>query len=359
MGDVSIASLDAWSFSPRNPALLGQLPAAGLHFSAATEFNRLSGAGASATRVEGFVPLLWGATPLVGGLVGAVSLCGLTDGRYEIAQEIEGDPTSYTLHTRGKGGWTQLGLSLARGIGVVSLGVQLEVPFGNLTEEVTREFASSDYVERQEKIETLIEDAILLTFGGHVRQGRVSAGVFTRLSSQVDVTTRHKSTIGEIEYSRSLEVPVAYGAGAAFQLTPRLVVSGEWRRQAWTDARLGSPVGADLEAFSIPKRKFEDVGAWGAGLQWVRGSERKRSVSGGMRLRAGYGHAPWNMKGPYEGRVTDRTITAGVGIPFRDEFGVIDAAVRYTMRREDGGDLRENVLGFVFGLSFSKRQRAY
>ena len=141
----------------------------------------------------------------------------------------------------------------------------------------------------------------------------------------------------------------------AVSISQQLVVVGDVRRQSWSSAELG----LSGDGGGGVSRKFLDTTEGGAGLQWTRAGERKDSPFSRMQLRAGYRHIPWNMAGPAFGHVTDQVFTTGVGIPFRDDSGMIDIALRYTSRRETGNDLKENIISLLFGLSFSKQERPY
>jgi hypothetical protein len=65
------------------------------------------------------------------------------------------------------------------------------------------------------------------------------------------------------------------------------------------------------------------------------------------------------VAGPLAGRLVERTVTVGAGVPFSDGSGALDLAVRQTFRRESGSDLEERVLSFVVGISFSRQPREF
>jgi len=355
MGDVTIVAPSRWSFSPTNPSLLARLPGAGVHLTAGTDFTRVDAGLGTETRTDGRIVTLHAATPLPMGLVGAASLAEMSDGRYDIAHEIE-STTTYTLRARGTGGWTQGGLALARRYRGLSLGAGVMFPFGSLHEEFTREFDDDEYEDRQEELDTTLEGATFLTFAGHFEYEPIVLAGFVQLPTEGELETERTWEGGKSASSRSFDIPGAFGAGTRVSVSPRLTVVGDIRRQSWSSAELeDSGEGGDGAA-----RPFFNTTEFGAGLQWTQAGERTESSFSRMQLRAGYRYIPWNMAGPALGhRVTDRVLTAGVGIPFRDESGMIDIALRYTSRREADSDLKEDIISVLFGLSFSKQERPY
>ena len=294
--------------------------------------------------------------PLGAEVVAGLALYQRADGRYELTQRIGGSP-GYDLELLGEGGFTEVALSLARRFGDASFGLQLGLPFTGIDETINRRFDDAEFSDREETLETNLDDAVFVTAGGEATVGPVSLGAFFQLPSTGTVATRREAGGVVNESSFELGIPPAFGGGLAVQVVPGLQLAGEYRRQAWESAEIDGTDWRELPSDSRP-RGYKDQDAWGVGIEW-QPQDDDAPVNRSLIWRAGYGSEPWMVAGPSFGRVLDQTFSAGLGVPFREGNGRIDLALRYTRRRESNSDLRENVVGFVLGVAFARQPREF
>jgi hypothetical protein len=355
-GDVSAVGPEDWGFSVQNPATLASMPRASAFVSAVTEITHVRGGGVDDRRADGRIPLLAVGMPF-GRTVAALTLSELNDARYEISQPV-GAGTGYNLRSKGDGAWSELGVAVARGLGPAALGVRIGIPFSDFREVITRSFESeSGLSSRVERSETGLDEFVFVTLGARYRVRRADLAVFGDLPSEGEVVTRRA---GAIDTSYALEIPPAVGIAASCRVGSRLTALAEYRRRAWSDVRIDGADWRTLAGERALPRGFKDVDAWGVGLELSgRPPDARGSVWSKTRWRAGYGVLPWNTAGPRAGRLVERTITVGAGVPFSDGSGALDLAVRQTFRRESGSDLEERVLSFMVGISFSRQPREF
>jgi hypothetical protein len=355
MGDVSVVGAARFGFSPRNPSLAGYMDRPAGYASVTSDFTRVDAGAGIQTRPDATLPLLGVGVPLGAGIVASGHIHPLTDGRYEITQQIPGNP-SYELEMTGEGGWTQLSLGLARRFGDVALGLQVGIPFTALDETASRTFGDDAFANRNERLETDLDDALFVMGGVHYTTGPIDAGAYIQLPTTGTVVIRREA--GQVVTSDQFElgIPAAFGGGLGVRLPGGLRVAGEYRRQGWDSTEIDGESWRELPR-SERTRGYKDQDAWGVGMEWQRPS--REGLSSAPLWRAGYGFEPWVTAGPNFGRVTDRTLTAGVGIPFREGNGELGIALRYTFRRESNGDLEENVFGIVLGLAFARQPREF
>lgn len=355
MGDVSVVGAARFSLAPRNPARTAFLDRPAGYASVTSDFTRVRAGEGVQTRPDATLPLLGVGVPLGAGIVASAHIYPLTDARFDISQSIQGAP-DYTLETKGEGGWTEAGLTLARRFGAVALGAQIGVPFTAIDETISRRFEDDSFADRNERLETDLNDAVLFTTGAHYSVGPIDAGAYFQLPTTGTVASRREAGGVATTSSYELGIPAAFGGGLGVNVPGGLWLAGEYRRQPWASAEIDGASWRELP----PKertRGFKDQDAWGVGLEWQRPVEE--GVSRSPLWRVGYGQEPWIVAGPTFGRVLDRNFTAGVGIPFREGNGELGIALRYTRRRESTSNLEENVVGIVLGLSFARQPREF
>lgn len=361
MGDVSLVSTSGWSHAPRNPAVLSAIPEASGHLSVASDFTSSDGGAGSDTRSDSRLSLASFGIPLGRGFVVGGALYELNDARYHLRQTIEGDP-DYDLVTEGTGAWTQASLGLARRMGWLHLGVQVGIPFSSIEDDVTRDFADgASFSDRSETSTTILDDVTFLSGGVQVtpEQWPVKLGGFYQLPTDGRIERKQQLFGGNTSSSYSIGIPAAFGAGLGLSVGP-VELTGEYRRQAWrSSTEIGAVPWEENELVDFP-RGFEDVDAWGVGIEWRRSGEtRARSAWKRLLWRAGYAVEPWMFEGPNFGEVTDRTVTSGFGVPFKDGNGELNVAVRYTLRDESTSDLEERVVSILFGITYARQPRSY
>lgn len=360
MGGTSIASPSRWAFAPRNPAMLGYKRDASVHVSVQTDFTRVREFDTADTRTDARFPVLAVAVPLFSEVVAGVSLFDLNDPRTNITQTISGDP-DYELSTKVDGAWTEVAFTVARPIGPGSLGLQLGFPLSSFDQTATRTFSEQGFSNRTERTQTSLEDIVFLALGGHVQVGRASAGAYWQFETTGEVAST--LSLGEDAESRtdfSWTMPAAFGAGVALDVSEQLTLTGEWRRQEWDTSLINGFAWRERAETVGIRNAFQNVDAFGAGLEWRRGTPATRSVWKRLSWRAGFGIEPWMVTGPNGGEVTDRNVSLGLGIPFAAGNGELGTALTFTSRRESGDQaLREDVVSVLFGLSFAKQPRTY
>jgi len=361
MGDVSVVSTSSWNHSPRNPAVLATIPDASGHLSLSSDFTSSDAGFGSETRADARLSLASFGVPLGKGFALGAALFEMNDARYFLRQTIDGDP-SYDLVSEGSGAWTQATLSLARHMEWLRVGVQAGLPFSSLEDEVTRDFADADtYSDRTETHTTTLEEVEFLTAGVELVPERwpVRLGGFFQLPTQGEVVDKQRLFGGTSESSYTLDIPHLVG-GAFGVSVGALELVGEYRHQPWaSNTEINGVPWRDSDDLTIT-RGFKNVDAWGVGLEWRRSGETlARSAWKRLVWRAGYAFEPWVFAGPNWGRVTDRTVTSGLGIPFKDGNGELDIAVRYTLRDESTSDLEERVISVLFGITYARQPRSY
>ncbi len=359
MGDVSLVSSSAWSFSPRNPSLMAGLPDAAAYLSFNADFTQVDAGAGRETRPDGGLPFVAVGLP-ISRVTLALSLFEMTDARHSFVQRIEGDPTAYDLISEGSGAWSRIQAAVAGSVGrSLSVGASVGIPFSSIEDHVTRDFHTTGYVDRDERSRTSLEDVSFLALGAQYRVGALTFGGFGELPTSGEISTVVE-LIGDTETRTTYDIslPGAFGVAGSFLVSPTLAVSGEFRRQPWSDVEIDDVPWeeSDLDI----ARAYEDVDAWGVGLEWRRGARSESiRVRDHIQYRLGYAFTPWMTAGPNGGRVTDRSLTTGIGIPFARDNGELNVALRYTQRREAGSDLRENVVSVTFGVSFARQPRDY
>lgn len=362
LGDVSVTPGARWPFSPRNPAMLAGLSEASIYLSYGADFTKPDVGGESSTRSDGKLPLLAAAAPITRGIVFGVHLQELNDGRYHTTQSVAATPElpGYELRMKGSGAWTEAAAACAARFGSWRIGVELGLPFSSVEDEVTRDFTADGYADRTLITKTELEDALFTTFGLGYAKGPVSAGLFAELP-QTGLIATSIELPGEDERTEySIRIPEAYGIGASVDVTPALSLCGEFRRQPWASTELrGQPWELEAENLGIT-RAFSDVDAWGVGLEWRRGAAKERpSAWESVMVRAGFSTQPWNVTGPSGGKLTERSFTGGLGVPFARANGELGLALRYTMREEENSAFQENAFSLAFGVSIARQPRDY
>jgi len=340
--------------------MMAYLPKAAGHLMVGSSLTKAETGLETNNRADARLPLLGVGIPLKPGVVLGLTAFPLAAVRYDLSQQIEGDP-DYLLRTKGSGTWTDIAATFAARGGNGALGLQVGIPVSGFGETVTREFDTEGYTTRTEEWQTELRDALFAVAGAQYQLWILGLGGFVQMPTEGTVENVQELPDGsESKSSYTVGFPAVYGGGASLKLTKSFTLAGEYRRFPWSEIEIDGENWRESANELDFINGFKDIDAYGAGIEWVNGvGSVSRSVWDHLSYRIGYSFQPWLSAGPNLGRVTDESATIGLGIPFERGNGAIDIALRYTRRLESESDLREDVIAFLFGISFGGQPRDY
>jgi len=185
---------------------------------------------------------------------------------------------------------------------------------------------------------------------------RVSFGAFFSTGASPSVTETFR-TSGEDDIERGtaeVDLPPAFGAGAAIFITPRWRLCGDVVQRTWEDVAIARPGGEAGE------RDFRNTTRWGIGLERIPAFNRDATPLASLVWRAGFAWIPWYVSDANGDGIDEWRATAGVGVPIQQNRGMIDIGAAYGRRgsRAENG-LEEQYVSFALGFTFARVLREY
>lgn len=157
---------------------------------------------------------------------------------------------------------------------------------------------------------------------------RVSLGGFIASAGSGDIEETYQG-FGETESTAdtaSVDLPLGLGGGVAVELKRGMRLSADlvWRR--WEEAGFSGPSVPRLEP------RFRNTLRWGIGLERVPRIEKSTPVLRSITWRAGFAMIPWYILDADGDGVGEWRLSAGAGIPIRQNRGSIDLMLAYGRR---------------------------
>jgi hypothetical protein len=347
MGGLGIAVADRRSFGLVNPATSAFVEQPTIHLSISPETRRSEDAGRRVWANSSDVPLLRGLILLPRGGRFSAALRQWNRAAFEVADEGAGDTLlPETRRIEGRGGFTALSLSLAaRPLPWAGVGVMADLPFGSIRETWTRDF-DDPLIDSRDELKTTAGPRPVWTIGGVASVRAATLGAFFRPAQKVDLDDEHTTAAGFVtKGTRSLRLPAETGVGATVSLRPGLLLGAEIAYAAWGSA----------EVDGVRPAGFMDVTRIGAGLEWVRDKSPRGRYFRRIPLRLGYYRQPWHFRDSDGNRIAEEFVSAGSGLPFIRDNGMIDAAIELGRRGDLGTNgLEEKIVRFTISVTYSR-----
>jgi len=242
-----------------------------------------------------------------------------------------------------------------------ALGGGIGLTAGTLRDKTLYAFGDSaedhGYADGSDLRRLLVKPAVSFSAGALLRAlPRLSLGGFLTTAASGDIEETYQgfgATETTVDTAR-VDLPFGLGGGAAVQLTNDLRLSADlvWRR--WEEAGFAGVSDARLAP------RFRNTLRWGVGLERVPVVEKTTPLLRSISWRAGFAMIPWYLRDRDGDGIDEWRLSAGAGIPIRQNRGSIDLMLAYGRR----GSLAANGLEetyFRFGLAgtFARVLREY
>jgi hypothetical protein len=330
MGSVATPLTSATDISVINPAAWSEIKELRLEGGISYEYLTLSKSDASISSgaIKGFTfvfPLEESMRLRLGSSIMPLSR---SDYRTRGSGSIEGD--TYTVTYEGSGGISlfRAGLS-AEPLPHVKLGAAYQYYFGTIEQFSELHFDNGSWFDARQKRATahsgsgflfgLIYDGIRdLSFGLSLRPA-------TALNASRNLVMEYSTTDSTITgASGTQDIPLAFSAGVAWQMTDNFLIAADYSRQDWSEAIM----------FEGKQRGQGEAYKWALGAEWYpyKNDPDERTLSR-MAFRLGfYLQQPYMTF--YDEPGQEFFITAGAGFPV---FGNnrSDIAIEYGWRGDD------------------------
>lgn len=348
MGRVGIAVPEKRNLSLVNPAAAAFIEQPTLHLSMARE-ARTADDGESTFRDRSVdFPLLRGVVLAPRGIRLSVALHQWNHTEFDLVGSGPPD-TLFGSVTRieGTGGFTALSVgAAARPASWLAVGVEADFPFGSYRETWRREYPDSLFLDSVDRIKGTPGSAPSWTIGAVAVFGRAAAGGFVRPARDLAVGEELTIVSGHVTSAeRTFRLPLEAGAGMSVEMRRGLRAGFDATFSEW------STFTVDGET----PRGFRDATRIGAGLEWVRNPSPRARFLQRVPLRLGYHRQPWHFRDAEGKGIDERFVSFGLGIPFSQDNGMVDAALEIGRRGDLGGNgLEESIVRVAIAVTYSR-----
>ncbi|MDZ7266141.1 MAG: hypothetical protein ONB48_02265 [candidate division KSB1 bacterium] len=352
MGGVSLAIADSVSIYLLNPATMASITTT--HIQGGFLYDRTSFArqGSNSSFQDANVSSVSLLLSLKRGYTFAFGLQPYSRVEYAFRGKGATDSTQYEESLVGSGGLDNAYIALGATLGRFRLGVAGDFYFGLI--ERTWEVRHANSLYRSTK------DAITIKLGGFGMHGGVQtqignweAGAVFSLPVQLSTEISHYPQFDDdrlVLFSRTVELPAWFGAGVGYHPNPHWLLAAQWRRQQW------GKVDPDklLDAQGVNANHF------GLGVEVMPSRDPLEGFFKRLQYRAGFTLSELPYREPAGAndlrKLSEWTVTGGVGLPFNRGFSRIDFAIEFGARGVEAGNLtREKIFRFSAAVSGSER----
>ncbi len=245
MGYTGISSIIRKNFSVINPALLTTVKKANFASRVDFGYTTFKDNSDSYKNKVSSIPYATMYLPVTKGFVSGLSyhekyFYGIQTAKRDSVESGE----EYIARNTKLGALNQLGLSIAKKIGQISLGINFNYNFGSRSNQTTIDFDNETLVDYKERKEYLI-DGTNFSFGFTVPVSRFSFGGFlqTKLSLKSDDTYRieyeDNSSYDWVQKSTSTyELPMQYGLGIGWDISKNIYAETNFRYSVWKNTNV-------------------------------------------------------------------------------------------------------------------------
>ncbi len=361
LGGTGIGTIDPYNFSAVNPAATAFGSKALGYVGLVGSLNWTEDGQATIRQSAGRIAGLGAFVPLGSRFGARFSLRPRTDCSYVLTERIDtGSGADDNIHrSEGSRGVLLYAADLSWRAGrALACGLKIGVQTGSLRDEGAHDFTDSGWVSTQDRRTLRFRPA--WTFGAGVQwspQERLGLGAVVSLDTSTTLEETYRSA-GEAEWTHETDMDdgLARGDRAPVHRHPRLRLSADLLWRKWEDVRLTG----DLPPQSAIGF-FRNTTRWGIGLERVPRLGHGRSALDRMAFRVGFAWVPWYLRvGEDRNGVNEGRVTAGIGIPIRQDRGRVDLLMAYGRRgslAETG--IAEEYVRIGFACAFASMVREY
>jgi len=347
MGNASLALADGLVMYHLNPALLSSVQMARLQ----TEFSFESASVEVATGSGRFrdanfsgVGLL---LPVKRGYAVALGFQPYSRVDFTLNQQGTSGGEAYEQIFSGSGGINEMYIAFAGSIGRpdatrgLRYGLSVDFYFGRIERNWRVNFANANLAPTDDKSGAYFRGTGV--HGGlHWFHPRWQFGLAVRPPVDLTVETQTDFAFGakSEQIRTSVTLPFWLGVGVGYRPSPKWQLATDFRMQRWGGV-------ADNKRFGAAVRDSREVGT---GVEWIRSNNPVDGYLKRVALRAGFCFRQLPYDDPVGEQVSERMVSAGLGLPYRRGFSRIDVAVELGKR----GNLDNNPAAeSIFRLSIS------
>lgn len=346
MGGVSLAITDSVSIFYWNPAAMATINTTHIQGEFLYDRANLTLGPTTAKFHDSNVNGLGILFPLQRGYTVAFGIQPYSQVDYEFSDEETG-AKPYTQSLLGSGGLDNFYLAFAGTIGRVRFGVASDFYFGLVRRTWSVNFADIRYTDTQDQTSTHFKG---LGFHGGVqttlKRWQLGAAFGAPVSLNAETRYDYRFVVTDpTPVSFETRLPLWYGFGASYQAGPKWLFGAQYRTQQWSDLATTELLGAEgVDSYNL-----------GLGLQFTPSFDRLLNNIGRIhyRLGASLSRLPYADIGGKN--ISERTISAGFGLPFNRGDSRLDFAVEYGKRGNDDNLAQETIFRFSASVIGSER----
>jgi hypothetical protein len=323
MGGAGLANPTAWHISLDNPALLARVGRFSFGAALIPEMRRIEIEESDKSAAFAYFPFFRLTHGFPGKVTGAAAIGSDHRVSYKVEERRMQDSLQVVDVRSGEGGPGFISLALAREFkDMLMIGAELRILVGTIEDERYVQFIGEPSLSTRDVVKTSFGGEPMARIGGFLDLGAgLGIGGFYQFSRLMDVRTTYIARETEVaEETSDLTYPAMGGIGFSYRAGDRVSMTAEWHRSAWSEA--GSPAGY--------KGEMVDADRISVGAEWETGDDYRVPLRLGYLWRELSYRPSWASSAP-----TEFAVTAGFGLPFRQENGSFDVAIQVGAR----GDL--------------------